>query len=159
DLDEGWPMLDAGRMIAQSISLQDLIIWSRVRYGTCSTLVRKRCFDEVGLFDTSLRSLEDRDMWIRIASRFPVAELQMPLWWYRSHQTSMRMDARCMEENEYKVLRKSFSQIPTLRSRWILGRKAYSWAAYNAAVLYTLRGQQLKSLGRLLLSFFRWPIP
>jgi glycosyltransferase involved in cell wall biosynthesis len=157
--DEGWPMLDAERMIAQRISLEDLIIWSRFRYGTCSTLVRKWCFDEVGLFDTSLRSIEDRDMWIRIASRFPLAVLQMPLWWYRIHPTSMQTDAKRMEENEYRVLRKSFSQIPAIRGRWILGRKANSRAAYNAAILYTLRGKQLKSLGRVVLSFLRWPIP
>jgi glycosyltransferase involved in cell wall biosynthesis len=156
---EGWPKLDAGGLIAHPVSLEDLVVWSRIRFGACSTLLRKCCFDEVGFFDTSFRSLEDRDMWIRIASRFSVAELQLPLWWYRIHANSMQTDAQRMEEYEYKVLRKCLAEVPALKGRWALRRKAYSWAAYNAADLYTLRGQQWKTLGRMLLSFFHWPVP
>ena len=32
-----------------------------------AVLIRRTIFDTVGLFDTNLRSVEDRDMWIRIA--------------------------------------------------------------------------------------------
>lgn len=42
-----------------------------VQFCTIVMLIGRRVFDEVGLFDTRMRSGEDRDMWYRIADRFP----------------------------------------------------------------------------------------
>lgn len=53
-------------------------------------VVRRTVFDEVGYFDESalLRKREDWDMWIRIAARYPVALVRLPLVRYRVHTTS-----------------------------------------------------------------------
>jgi glycosyltransferase involved in cell wall biosynthesis len=51
-------------------------------------LVRRDCFETVGLFDTDLRSAEDWHMWTRIASRFSFAIIKEPLVYYRQHRTN-----------------------------------------------------------------------
>jgi glycosyltransferase involved in cell wall biosynthesis len=45
---------------------KDLLYCNWVLGSSSAVLIRKKAFDEVGLFDESLRSLEDIDMWIRI---------------------------------------------------------------------------------------------
>ena len=47
-----------------------------------SVLVRRKCFENVGMFDCTLRSVEDWDMWIRIAERYPFAVTKEPLVYY-----------------------------------------------------------------------------
>jgi glycosyltransferase involved in cell wall biosynthesis/ubiquinone/menaquinone biosynthesis C-methylase UbiE len=153
-----WPAIDDDALAeARTVTLDHLVL--RSHFGACGVLVRKACFAAVGLFDTSLRSCEDRDMWIRIASRYRVARLALPLWWYRLHAGSMQKCSARMEEYEYQVLGKAFSQLPPLRRRFFLRQKAYSRAGYSAALLYTHDGQQFLALRRILYSFLRWPLP
>jgi hypothetical protein len=122
-------------------------------------LIRGECFRTVGLFDPDLRSVEDRDMWIRIAARFPVAKLETPLWWYRFHSGSMSTMARRMEENESKVLRKAFSHDSPLHHDWRLRLQAYSYAARSAAYMYDAAGMHFRGFTRMLRSFLLWPLP
>jgi len=44
-----------------------------------SAVIERRVFDHVGLFDESLPVCEDYDMWLRIASRYPVLFVPLPL--------------------------------------------------------------------------------
>src|SRR5262245_42426048 len=88
DIEAGWPDVgDPQRIVARAFTLKQLLL--RSRFGPSGVLVRKECFDAVGLFDTSLRSAEDRDMWIRIAGKFQVVKLEAPLKWYRQHDGNM----------------------------------------------------------------------
>lgn len=48
--------------------LVELLISSPV-HG-CTTLVPKKCFAEIGLFDESLKTAQDYDMWFRLARRY-----------------------------------------------------------------------------------------
>ncbi len=52
-----------------------------------SVIVRRNCFDKVGLFDESpdLISIEDYDMWLRIAKKYKVSYLDAMLSLYREH--------------------------------------------------------------------------
>src|SRR5665213_1595741 len=43
---------------------------------TSSIMVRRECFDKAGLFDTSLATMEDIDMWIRIAKFYDLHEIE-----------------------------------------------------------------------------------
>ena len=48
-------------------------------FATPSALVRRDCFDEVGLFDPALRTGEDWDMWLRLAAHFECVYVARPL--------------------------------------------------------------------------------
>ena len=52
---------------------------------TSSTLIRREAFESVGGFDVSLRLVEDYDLWMRIARRFPVTFIPDRLTIYRVH--------------------------------------------------------------------------
>lgn len=57
--------------------------------GTTSTLLIKRsCFEKVGLFDERLKSCQDWDMWLRISSMYDFEGLSRPLVkFYTGHQS------------------------------------------------------------------------
>lgn len=59
--------------------------------GTSSVVVRRDVFHSVGLFDESpeVRSSEDVDMWFRIAERFPLGYVDIPLHAYRIHSDNL----------------------------------------------------------------------
>jgi len=66
-----------------------LLFWNHI---TCSTvMVRRRCFDDVGLFDPRLRVGEDWDMWVRIAKKYDVAYVERPLARYLKHTGNISM--------------------------------------------------------------------
>lgn len=44
-----------------------------------SAIIKRKVFDEVGLFDETLPVCEDYDMWLRITSRYPVLFIDKPL--------------------------------------------------------------------------------
>lgn len=151
-----WPTIDPGEIHARDVTLMELVL--RSRFGSCGVLVRKQCFERVGNFDTSLRSAEDRDMWIRIASEFRVVKLSAPLWWYRPTPGSMSRNAAKMELFERMVLERALAA-PTLQSRWWFRQKVLGLASLAAARRY----QGCKSFGaalqRLTHSIVSWPFP
>jgi glycosyltransferase involved in cell wall biosynthesis len=49
---------------------------------TGSTVIKKSVFDEVGGFNTKLKLGEDFDLWTRVAIKYPVAFLNIPLAYY-----------------------------------------------------------------------------
>jgi glycosyltransferase involved in cell wall biosynthesis len=55
--------------------------------GNCSRmLVRKECFDRVGVFDEKLPAGEDWDMWIRLSKYYQFDYVNEPLVLYRIHE-------------------------------------------------------------------------
>jgi glycosyltransferase involved in cell wall biosynthesis len=77
-----------------------------------SVVVRRQCFDRVGLFDRTLRSVEDWDMWIRIAAVYPFAVICQPLVYYRQHPSNMSKNWRVMEQSFDRVITKAFASAP-----------------------------------------------
>ena len=53
-----------------------------------STLIRRSVFETVGVFDTSLKGVDDYDMWYRIVRAFPASILPEPLATWRYANTS-----------------------------------------------------------------------
>ena len=74
---------------------------------TSTVMARRECFDAAGLFDPSLKGPEDRDMWSRIAARFPIAASRQVLGRKRVVASSVSRDVET-----------------TLRSRILLWTKA-----------------------------------
>lgn len=58
------------------------------RIMTPSISVRRRVYEELGGFDRRLKYAEDWEMWMRIASRYPVFYLDKVLSCYRMHENS-----------------------------------------------------------------------
>ena len=74
--------------------------------GTPSTLlIKKVCFNQVGLFDDLLNAQEDWDMWIRIAKYYRFALIKIPLVKYRLHsnQISRNLELKIITANRILV--------------------------------------------------------
>lgn len=77
--------------------------------GTSSVLVRRDIFMEMNGFDPTLRSIQDWDLWMRIASQNPIAYINEPLVRYRVHATSTSRSTRKTLPNHLRVIDKIFS--------------------------------------------------
>jgi glycosyltransferase involved in cell wall biosynthesis len=152
-----WPAIDPTDPVGVRVTYEDVVVKSR--FSPSSVLVHRRCFEKVGLFDQTLRSVEDRDMWIRIARACYVAALRTPLLWYRVHSGSMSHAAGRMEKCELQVLQKVFPRGQVLTGPIRLRLKAYSYAAFSAAYVYDVSGQRLKAVDRIIRSLLLWPFP
>jgi len=125
----------------RELTVRDFVVSSRM--GPSSVLIRRRCFDVVGLFDESLGSVEDRDMWLRIAARFPCVLVDSPCWWYRHHPMQMSRNARRMFVNYNRVLTNFFAACPQHRS---LYRIAMSYLYFDAVWAHFEEGKRLTAL-------------
>jgi hypothetical protein len=151
-----WTNLPGEGPPAQEVTLQQAVIMSR--FAPSSVLVRRECLERAGPFDPGLKSVEDRDMWIRIAACDRMATIHLPLTWYRQTPGSMSRNAERMERYERAVLERAFS-MPALRGRWLLRQKARGLAAYSAAWMYLDSGEKALAWRRMISSFLQWPLP
>lgn len=93
-----------------------------------NAMVRRACFGTVGNFDKSLGSyVEDWDMWLRIAKRYPFAVIKSPLVYNRKHSDSCSTHWQKMEKSYTKVIEKAFVAAPPTLSA--LKRRSYSHAS------------------------------
>jgi glycosyltransferase involved in cell wall biosynthesis len=153
-----WPVIpDSPPSDLVPLTLDDLVL--RTHFAPSSVVIRKSCLEAVGLFDAGLRCVEDRELWIRFAARWPVAKLPLPLLWYRLHPSSLSGKAVQMEEHELRVLRQAFAAVPALRGRPLFRCKALSYAAYTSAYVFGATHRWPAALRRVFRSLLLWPWP
>ena len=122
-------------------------------------VVKKSLFDEVGMFDEELRSVEDREMMLRIArTGRRIGLLYEDLAIIRKHPDNMSNSAERMEKNFQTVIDKVFSW-PEARTRYALRARAQSFVYEDATWTYFCQGQRLKALDRMLRAMALWPLP
>ncbi len=123
--------------LVKRLSVRDFLLSSRT--GPSGALIRRNCFEVVGFFDEALRSIEDRDMWLRIAARFSCVQVVSPCWWYRPHAGQMSRRASRMVENYEKVIAKFFMEHPEHAS---LRRLAWSYLYIDGAWSFLDEGDE-----------------
>ena len=77
-------------------------------------MVRRELFEKAGLFDETLDSLEDIDMWMRLAAISDYACIPQPLAVILKHPDSMSRNLEVMREAAIQVMRKNRSLLPVL---------------------------------------------
>jgi glycosyltransferase involved in cell wall biosynthesis len=114
-------------------------IYMRAVELPCPTItIRRRCIDEIGLFDETMRSTEDRDLWLRIALRYDVAFIPKALAYYRTSPGSMSSNSQRMLEAQLQFIRKHYGS----KGCGLLPRQI-SWAR-----AYKQRADALKAQGQ-----------
>ncbi|MCC6300296.1 MAG: glycosyltransferase [Anaerolineales bacterium] len=102
-----------------------------------SILVRKGCYDAVGLFDVKFRACEDVDMWLRISRQFKILGVTNILTRHRILPNSMSTDPTRQTENRLAVIRKHFGSKPVTDGEWTEPqRRAYGRAYLASSVEY-----------------------
>lgn len=85
-------------------------------FATPTALVRRDCFETVGLFDTRLRTGEDWDMWMRLAAHFESVRVARPLTTVRV-ASRMKFPVEVMERCTLLVLERLFA-CPHVAREW-----------------------------------------
>jgi glycosyltransferase involved in cell wall biosynthesis len=79
---------------------------------TSTVMTRRECFEYAGFFDEGLPVSEDRDMWSRIAARFPIACLPFNLGRKRAHQQSISSNVEVTLRSRIRVWEKARRDMP-----------------------------------------------
>lgn len=96
-----------------------------------SIMIRRICFDKVGLFDETLKQCEDVDISLRIARYFQIDFIKEPLSGYRYHEKNMHLEiienceefvkvlSKCMEDNRKELSDEDYKEMLTYYQRSI----------------------------------------
>lgn len=87
---------------------------------TSTVMVRKACFAEAGLFDESLRVVEDRDLWMRIGAHCGIGFLPLILGKRREHEANISANSELNLRSRIRVWTKAQRQFPGLASRKVI---------------------------------------
>ncbi|MCQ9377378.1 glycosyltransferase family A protein [Methyloversatilis sp. XJ19-49] len=71
---------------------------------TGTVIMRREAFDALGGFDSALQRVEDLDLWLRAAARFPLIWHAQTALWRRPHDDNLSRDTRAMHEAYIAVL-------------------------------------------------------
>ncbi len=134
--------------------IEGLLFWDHITSST--VMARRRCFDDVGLFDPQLCVGEDWDMWIRIAKKYDVAYIDRPLANYLKHSgnISMVIDIEFLDYHRRRMLESVLGD-PELGHLYqgLRGRAYFSYHHYIAAMAY--KANRMSMARRRLLDAFR----
>ncbi len=145
-LDQHWP---------REVTVEQMLI--RSRFQPSGVVARKTVLQACGGFDTTLRSTEDRDMWIRIAARHRIYCLKEPYAGVLSHPGSMSRNAARMKVNMQSVLGKARAHDVLKGGRPWVWMQAQSFLLYQTAWMFRDSGDHRGAIRDLLHSMMRWP--
>jgi glycosyltransferase involved in cell wall biosynthesis len=129
-------------------------------FSTSALLVRRRCLLDAGLFDASLPSAEDYDLWMRLAMLpgICVRFLDVPLGVYRvrSGSESSKIDRRLRALR--MIGERHGSAVRTLsRLGWLEEWKFLAKTYFTTGIRYLGKGSALRGLGLLTMGLLMWP--
>jgi glycosyltransferase involved in cell wall biosynthesis len=139
----------------REISCRDAIL--QTRFGTSAVVARKSAFDEAGLFDETLRSSEDRDMWNRITARRRVLLTGERLVMLRRHSGNMSKNADRMRENGRRVIQKAYDGQLVPQSDRLFWLRVRSYHHFQNSWRYRDQLCYREAFRQLITSFVLWP--
>ena len=119
---------------------------------------RRDVVDAVGNFDVTLPSSEDREFFLRVAAKFPVGVLNIPLTGIRDTPGSMCKQADGRERAMRRILQ-DLDHSGAWRGRRLLRWKSYSYLHHTCANAQARAGNNAGALVRQLKSFGWYPLP
>ena len=131
----------------------------RNRPLSSSIVVKREVFAECGDFDTTLRSSEDRDMWIRLTARgHRLHFLGEPLACIRRHGANMSKNAPRMKQNTRRVLNKAWRTGAVSQLQIAFWLRVLAVHYFQVAWTHFDDGMRARALRYLLTSVLLWPI-
>jgi glycosyltransferase involved in cell wall biosynthesis len=122
----------------------------------CPTMTfRRRCVEEVGTFDETMRATEDRDMWLRIALRYEVALADKVLAYYRVSSDSMSTNPDRMFQAQIRFVEKHYG---SEGCGWLQRRIAMNYIYRQHAEALAVRNRPWDALGYSLQALVSYPL-
>jgi len=143
-----WTINDGGKITSVKIpSLRGNIfpdILKKNYVGSCSmVLVRKECFDKIGLFDENLPAGQDWDMWIRLAKHYRFDCVRECLVLYRVHEKRISTNPYAKMQAAKLICKKFSKELNTsVNHRRILGYWHYRFGMHYCRCGDTREGKK-----------------
>jgi glycosyltransferase involved in cell wall biosynthesis len=96
----------------RDVLYEDLMTNNIVTGTTSSAMIRRACLDKVGLFDESMNTCEDLDLFRRIALHYKFHNISSPLVKFRIHDANTQQDASAMARGWETIVRKISTETP-----------------------------------------------
>jgi len=91
--------------IVRRNKFEELTIYDHPAHGAC-TLVNRECLLDIGGYDEDFRCQDGWDFWIKFIRKYNVANINLPLFYYRQHGTNLTRDESRLIETRQKILSK-----------------------------------------------------
>ncbi|MFN6487966.1 MULTISPECIES: glycosyltransferase [unclassified Nostoc] len=130
-----------------------LILWTLFRYNyipVLTVVVRRDCLDKVGLFDETLRSCEDYDLWLRLIEKFPIYFLNQPLARYRESPNNLSQDREQMLTSHLRVKEKVIDRNPEFLKIPVNFLDPYFYNIYLGLANLHIQNHQIEQARRVL---------
>ena len=126
--------------------------------GFSSAVVRKKCFDKVGIFDESLPMAIDYDLWLRIALHYEFDFVDEPLFKYRVGHGHMSENKDRRFECAWRVMNEYFDN-PDLRKKLSWWVPYYAKAhTYGNMGNHNISKDRKKAMQYFMISLFHDPL-
>jgi glycosyltransferase involved in cell wall biosynthesis len=110
-----------------------LLVFNFIAFGT--SVVRKACFDRLGIFRTDLGMGIDYELWLRFSVEWEFDYVAQPLLYYRVWSGQMSKNCRRRYQNGMDTMRRFLAQHPDLVDRTTVKR---AWAETHLGLAWCL---------------------
>jgi len=121
-----------------------------------TAVIRKACFDRIGMFDVELSTSADWDLWRRLSCHYDTAMVHESLVSYRVHHVSMHRNVDLFKCDMLRAFTRMFAD-PDAAEIHPLRRQCYGHLYLVLSGSYFHAGQWGKSLAYALRSLLIWP--
>jgi glycosyltransferase involved in cell wall biosynthesis len=142
-----------GRVLRPIALLQGTVVLA----GGSTAVVRRACFDEVGMFDAGLSTAADWDMWRRIACVYEIDVVREPLMRYRLRPGSMHRDVDVFAHDMLRGFERLFADSAAAEIHH-LRRRAYGRLYLMLSGSYLHAGRWAKSVSYGVRAVTTWPL-
>ncbi len=140
----------------REITCRDIIL--KTRFTSSSVIVKKEIFEKCGYFDETLRSSEDRDMWIRVAAKYRIYMTGERLSLIRRHPFNMSKHADRMKSNIRRVIGKAYENKLVSHGDLLFWAKVFSFYFFQNSWRYHDEGRNGRALFEIIRSLLLWPV-
>ena len=135
-------------------------LWARNFIPNLTVLVRKECYERLGVFDVTGRMImtDDYHMWLRIAAHYPIAYIEEPLAKYRIHKSNFSGDFERFCLNILFTLQDISEKFSAQTKKLGLAKnRRFSEIHYKLGKYYYLNGNS-KAINELFISVKSYPL-
>lgn len=104
-------------------------ILKRNQISLPSVMLRRSCFETIGLFDTKLFASPDWDLWIRLSRRYQFMTIAEPLVYCRKHPRNTADNWFIVETDLHITIEKAFAGLPIELAR--LKHRSYGYSSLS----------------------------
>ncbi len=104
-----------------------------------SSLFRRKCFNQIGSFNTSLDSCDDYEFCLRLAKEFQIAFLPVKVGVYSWHQQNMSHNKFLRIKNEMNIYKKIWTESLIQEERTVILRRVLELTYWKASDAFASR--------------------